>query len=367
MHNAYEIGRAFVRMFFRDRVNLFFTFFFNAFLMILLGLTVADRFNLQVKLGVADLAQTEQSRALAERLGGESKLRLVSFPTEEALSAGVREGGLVAGIVIAEAGGAETASAAGRGTRIRLYADPSRKMWLDMLRPGLALSILEADPAAREALERVSITATETPSRNLRYIDFLFPGVIAFSIMQLALGGGLTLLRHRKNEALKRLKITPLERWEFLLGYAGSQLFVLVLQVLVYWGVTVALFGYTVEGSLLHIGAAILLGGLLFIAFGLVVSTLSPSTEAGGNLVRFLTFPAAFLCGVYVPLDALPDRLARFSWFYPLTPFVDAVRSAANYGAAPAQNAASFAMMAAALVVFSAIALKTFRWEEQAA
>ncbi|HYJ79605.1 MAG TPA: ABC transporter permease [Longimicrobiaceae bacterium] len=367
MRNAFEIARAFTLMFFRDRLNLFFTFFFNAFLMVLLGLTVADRFSMQVKLGVADRAQSAISETVIARMATSPNLKIQRFASEAELTRRVTDGTLVAGIVVDRAAGAAASTPGAPGTQVRVIADPSRKMWIEMLKPGLTVAMLEADPSGRTALQTVSIRGRETESRNLSYFDFIFPGVIAFSIMQIALSGGLALLRYRKNETLKRLKLTPLERHEFLLGYTASQLFVLLLQVLVHVGIAKAVFGYSFHGSLGAIALTTLLGSLLFIACGLLVSTLSPSVESGGNLVRFLSFPTAFLCGVYVPLDSLPERLAQLSYLYPLTPFVQTLRSSANYAAPLAANALNLAVMGGVLVVAAALVLRTFTWEEQAA
>ena len=367
MRNAYEIARAFTLMFFRDKLNLFFTFFFNAFLMVLLGLTVADRFNLQVTLGVADLARSPISRSVVDGLAKSQNLKVRRFADEGELVRRVTDGTLVAGIVVDRAAGAAASTAQAPGTQVRVIADPSRRMWIEMLKPGLTVAMLEADPSGRTALRTVSIRARETESRNLSYFDFIFPGVLAFSIMQIALSGGLALLRYRKNETLKRLKLTPLARHEFLLGYTASQLFVLLLQVVVYFAIAKLVFGYSIHGSVATIALATFLGSLLFIAFGLLVSTLAPSVESGSNLVRFLSFPTAFLCGVYVPLDSLPAWLARASYLYPLTPFVSTLRSSANYAAPLAANALNFAAMAGVLVVFGALVFKTFTWEEQAA
>lgn len=367
MRNAYEIARAFTLMFFKDRLNLFFTFFFNAFLMVLLGLTVGDRMSMKVTLGVADLAGSPISRSVVDGLAQSQNLKVRRFASEGELVRQVTDGTLVAGIVVDRAAGAAASTAQAPGTQVRLIADPSRRMWVEMLKPGLTVAMLQADPSGRSALRTVSIRARETESRNLGYFDFIFPGVIAFSIMQISLSGGLALLRYRKNETLKRLKVTPLARHEFLLGYTASQLFVLLLQVLVYLGIARLVFGYSIHGSLATVALATLLGSLLFISFGLLVSTLAPSVESGGNLVRFLSFPTAFLCGVYVPLDALPEHLARVSYLYPLTPFVSALRSSANYAAPLAANALNLAVMAGVLVVFATLVLRTFTWEEQAA
>jgi ABC-2 type transport system permease protein len=189
--------------------------------------------------------------------------------------------------------------------------------------------------------------------------------VLAFTIMQIAFAGGLTLLQHRTSEALKRLKITPLTRGEFLLGYALSQGAIVAVQLLLFWAVAALAFGYRASGSLPQLAAVTVLGAAEFVCLGLLLGNLAPSTEAGANLVRFLTFPAAFLCGVFVPAEALPRYLAIGAAAYPLTPFAGAMRATANYAAPPGAITTQLLAMAAVLVVAAALAVRTFRWEEQ--
>jgi ABC-2 type transport system permease protein len=364
MRNALEIGRAFVLMFFRDRVNVFFTLFFNAFLMIALGLTVEDRFNVRVTVGVADLARTPVSDSLVARLAREPNLRVVRVATEDDVRRRIREGSLVAGVLFQPRGaGADAVD----GLGVTLLSDPSRRVWTRLLQPGLTIAMLESDPVGRAGVERVHVAWEAAPSRNVRYFDFIFPGVVAFAVMQVAFAGAMSLLHHRKNDALKRLKLTPLARWQFLTGYGASQLVVLAAQITLYWLLAAAFFGYRAAGPTPQIALVTVLGAFEFVGLGLLIANLAPTVEAGANLVRFLTFPAAFLCGVFVPSDALPRALSAAASAYPLTGFVSALRASANYGAPFGAVALRIGVMLAVGIVSILIAIRLFRWEEQAA
>ena len=361
MRNAYEVARGFVLMFFRDRVNVFFTLVFNVFLLVLLGGTVEDRFDVQVPLAVADAARTPAARAVVARLRREPNLTVTGLPDEGAVRRAVADGKYAAGVLLDEADGR---------LRVRLLSDPTREMWVRLLRPSVEAAALASrlgaaggDGAGADAGTRVAIEPVR--GRHLRYFDFLFPGVLAFTIMQIAFAGGLSLVQHRTSEALKRLKLTPLTRAEFLLGYAASQGAIVVVQLLLFWAVAALAFGYRPSGSLPQLAVVTALGGAEFVCLGLLLGNLAPSNEAGANLVRFLTFPAAFLCGVFVPADALPRYLAAAAAAFPLTPFAGAMRATANYAAPPTAIGPQLLAMAGVLAVAAALAVRTFRWEEQ--
>ena len=77
-----------------------------------------------------------------------------------------------------------------------------------------AASSADAMPA-REAVE----------GRQIRYVDWVLPGVIATNMMFSCLWGvGYVIVRYRKNGVLRRLQATPLTPFEFLSAQVVSRL-----------------------------------------------------------------------------------------------------------------------------------------------
>ncbi|MEJ2136010.1 MAG: ABC transporter permease [Desulfofustis sp.] len=67
-------------------------------------------------------------------------------------------------------------------------------------------------PRDSQSARRYSVDGTRA-----RYIDWFFPGIMAMNMMFSALWGvGYVVVRYRKNGALKRLKATPLNAFEYL-------------------------------------------------------------------------------------------------------------------------------------------------------
>jgi ABC-2 type transport system permease protein len=73
--------------------------------------------------------------------------------------------------------------------------------------------------------------------RQVRYIDWLFPGVLGMNMMFSALYGvGWVVVRYRKNGVLKRLKATPLTALEYLSAQLLSRIFLLMFTLVVISG-----------------------------------------------------------------------------------------------------------------------------------
>ncbi|WP_036384131.1 ABC transporter permease [Muricauda sp. MAR_2010_75] len=361
MKRAREIYITFLKIFFRDKGNIIFIFFFNAFLMIVFGLTLEDKYNLNVDLGYFQELKTENASLLLEHFDKQSNVTLKRYVSRDSLINDVKNGLLVAGIEINPASNIQSS------LNIRVFGDPSRKMWLQFIEPGLQLAAIESNTILNQELNRISIESEYISSKNLKYFDFIFPGLLIFSIMQIGLSGGLTLLTQRKNENLKRLKITPLKKWEFLLGYSTSYLSIMVLQNIFYVALAIIIFNYSFSGSPLIILGIILLSSLIFISIGILLSNFVSSVENGNNLINFISFPAAFLCGIFMPIDTLPKIVQFVANIHPLTHLANVMRGVANYGNPLNRYTITLGLMLVLLLLIAATSIRTFRWQEKEA
>jgi ABC-2 type transport system permease protein len=91
-----------------------------------------------------------------------------------------------------------------------------------------------------------------THGMQIRYIDWLLPGILAMNMMFSALWGvGYVIVRYRKNGALKRLKATPLTALEYLSAQMFSRIFLLMFTLCIVWLGADLIFQIQVQGSYL--------------------------------------------------------------------------------------------------------------------
>ena len=75
-----------------------------------------------------------------------------------------------------------------------------------------------------------TLSPSQVTGKEIRYIDWLVPGVLGMNMMFSALFGiGFVIVRYRKNGVLKRLKGTPLSVAEFLVAQIFSRLILILL------------------------------------------------------------------------------------------------------------------------------------------
>ncbi len=214
--------------------------------------------------------------------------------------------------------------------------------------------LLAADPAAA----RQPVTG-----QALRYVDWLFPGILGMNMMFSCLFGvGYVVLRYRKSGFLKRLHATPLTAFEFLSAQVLSRLaLILVVTAILYFGIG-AIIRFHSAGSGVLLALVTVLSALSMIALGLTIAARFSSEELVGGILNLLTWPMMLLSGVWYSLEGSPRWVQAIAGVFPLTHAIDAARAVMLDGAGITQIASHLAYLGLTALAFLAFAAWSFRW-----
>jgi len=214
--------------------------------------------------------------------------------------------------------------------------------------------LLATDPAA----QRQPVTGAA-----LRYVDWLFPGILGMNMMFSCLFGvGYVVLRYRKSGFLKRLHATPLTAFEFLSAQVLSRLLlILVVTAILYAGIS-AIIGFHNAGNMALLILLAVIGALSMIALGLTVAARFSSEELVGGLLNVLTWPMMLLSGIWFSLEGSPRWVQWVAHIFPLTHLLDAARAVMLDGAGIVQIAPNLLFLAAMTLVLLAFGAWSFRW-----
>jgi ABC-2 type transport system permease protein len=197
----------------------------------------------------------------------------------------------------------------------------------------------------------------------LRYVDYLFPGILGMNMMFSCLFGvGYVVLRYRKSGFLKRLHATPLTAFEFLTAQVLSRLgLILFVTIVLYAGIG-AIIHFHTAGSLALLSVVAVTGSLSMIALGLTIAARFSSEELVGGLLNLLTWPMMLLSGIWFSLEGSPQWVRWIAGIFPLTHVLDAARAIMLDGAGVAEIAPHLIYLSATAVVFLAMGAWSFRW-----
>lgn len=241
-----------------------------------------------------------------------------------------------------------------------LSAGQPGKYWInENSRNGKAVEALLLGKQVR-SMDRNAVTG-----REIRYIDWLIPGVLGMNFMFGALFGiGFVIVRYRKNGVLKRIQVTPVTPLQFLTAQILSRMFVLMTSgIIVYIGCNL-LFGFVMLGSYLNLLIVGFIGAFSMISMGLIVSSRTASEELANGLLNLLSFPMMLLSEVWFSLDDAPKWLHTISNCLPLTHMVKAAREIMLNGSGLGDIGSHIWVLVIMCIVFLVIASVLFRWNE---
>jgi ABC-2 type transport system permease protein len=167
------------------------------------------------------------------------------------------------------------------------------------------------------------------PTGNLSYLDFMTPGILAQSVLFVAiLTGGMTLIWERDLGIVHKLLATPIPRAAMVLGKALACGIRSLSQVVIIYGLAL-LLGVNLNLhplALLQVVLVVFLGAGCFCVFSLIIGCLVKNRERFTGIGQLLTMPLFFASNAIYPLSLMPDWLQSISRINPLTYEVDALR-----------------------------------------
>jgi ABC-2 type transport system permease protein len=158
------------------------------------------------------------------------------------------------------------------------------------------------------------------------FIQFMYPGIIAMTVLMNSVMSGLSVVWDREFGFLKEILVAPLSRSGIVLGKATGSAAVALLQ-----GIVMLVLAPIVGVSLSPLLVAELVPMLIVVSLslsglGILVASRMRSQQGFQVVVQLIIFPLIFLSGVFFPVNNVPPWLEVLSKVNPLTYGVDAIR-----------------------------------------
>ena len=207
-----------------------------------------------------------------------------------------------------------------------LFEADGNRYWINRSSPSgyiVEKLLIAAYADSAETLHKTLLEGDE-----IRYLDWVIPGVIGMNIMWGALFGiGYVIVRYRKFGVLKRISATPVTAMEFLSAQILSRLWLLlVVNVMIYVSMDLVV-DIRMYGSYFNLLLVFLLGSVNLICCGLVVAARISSEEVANGLLNLFSWPMMFLSGVWFSLEGAHPMMQKLALLLPLTHITEAARA----------------------------------------
>lgn len=168
------------------------------------------------------------------------------------------------------------------------------------------------------------IIGTLTP--GIDFVQFMYPGIIAMTVLMNSVMSGLSVVWDREFGFLKEILVAPLGRTGIVLGKAIGTAVVSVGQGIVML-VLAPVLGVTLTPLLvLKLIPVLILISVSLSGLGVLIASRMRSQQGFHLIVQLIIFPLIFLSGVFFPVNNVPGWMEVISKIDPLTYGVDAIR-----------------------------------------
>ena len=156
---------------------------------------------------------------------------------------------------------------------------------------------------------------------------FIVPGLVGALLMQTTITQmAVSVVREREKGTLEALIVSPIRRWELLLGKIIPNLLVAYGQMTMALLVAHYIFEVPIRGSLMLLYALSLLFMWGTLGVGIFVSAASRTVPQAMQFA-FLTFlPSIYLSGLLFPIEGMPKGAQVLAHMIPLTYYLRVVR-----------------------------------------
>jgi ABC-2 type transport system permease protein len=345
------IAVAILKGFLRDRSSVFFALIFPIMFLVLFGGVFADPQQSKVELVQIGSIPLFDEMPAGARKAFRQAFDVTHTKDTEAAVAKVRKGD------------ADVAVEMEGGTLLAHYTQT------DQVRAAITQGTLRAfvDSANVAASGKPPTFTLETEpveDDSLKTIQFVTPGLLGWAVaMSAAFGAAATLQGWRQSKLLRRLQLSPVSTRTIVSARIVVTVAIALVQLVVFVGLGVALFGLELTGSWWMSVPLLVAGTLAFMSLGLLAGAIAKTTEGAVNIANFFVLPMAFLSGSFFPLDGAPDWIQTVSLLLPLRHLNDAMLDVMVRGQGPASAIVPMGILLAFTAVFTLLAARIFRWD----
>jgi ABC-2 type transport system permease protein len=202
---------------------------------------------------------------------------------------------------------------------LRKVRHDSSQIWLRSVQPALWLLVFGT----------VFSQIRAVPTGGFSYLQFMTPGVLAQSVMFVAIFYGISVVWERDLGLLNKLLSTPAPRSAIVLGKALSAgvrgifqaVTVLALALIMRVHLSLCLL------DILGVFVIIILFGMCFSSLSMTLAPIFRTRERMMGIGQAITMPLFFASNAIYPISLMPDWLKAVASVNPLSYVVDAMRA----------------------------------------
>jgi ABC-2 type transport system permease protein len=162
---------------------------------------------------------------------------------------------------------------------------------------------------------------------NLNNAQYMIPGIVVVLITVISMMlAGVNLVREKELGTLEQLMVTPLKRYQLILGKIIPFLILTFFEMAVVMTAAQVIFAVHIQGSYLLLALLAFLFLFTTLGLGIFVSTITSTQQQAMFVAWFFMVFMLMMGGFFVPIDNMPPLLQKITYLNPMRYFLSILR-----------------------------------------
>lgn len=197
---------------------------------------------------------------------------------------------------------------------------------------------------------------------SLNYKHFMVPGILGELVIILTmLLTAMNVVREREIGTIEQINVTPIKKWQFILGKMIPFLIIGLLLMTVGLTAGKLIFDVPMRGNLLVVFAYCVVNLTAVLGLGLFISNISDTQQQAMFTTFFFVIIFILMSGLFTPIESMPEWAQKLTIPNPIAHFVAVMRSVLLKGSDFMDVIYHFQVTALLAVLFNSLALLSYR------
>ncbi len=209
---------------------------------------------------------------------------------------------------------------------------------------------------------QINVASRNWYNPELKYTHFMAPGILAeLTALLTIILSAMNIVREREIGTIEQINVTPIKKWQFVLGKLVPFLCLGVVLLIVGLSASKLIFDIPIRGNIGLIFVYGIVNLVAVLGLGLLISNFANTQQQAIFVAFFFILIFVLMCGLFTPIDSMPKWAQYFTIPNPLAHFISVSRKVLMKGSGLADIRMEFLYTTMLAFLFNGLAVWSYK------